>query len=171
MTLDKTTDGQLQGGASPIPFELGATDWIEITQSMVTQFGTATLDPDPMHVEPDWAAANSPYGGTILFGFQTLAMLSYFGHVLFSGAGLTQAYAPDRGHLLNYGLDSVRFTAPVRVGKRIRAVFGSGVHTLDDAQRERFAFDVRVEIEDEPKPALSARWIWLWVPRAGVAAA
>ena len=58
------------------------TDWLVIDQNMVSRFGELTLDPDPMHMDPEWARANGPYGGTIGYGFLTISLLSYFVHLV-----------------------------------------------------------------------------------------
>ena len=65
--------------------EVGVSPWLTVSQTMIDTFGHATLDPDPMHVDPDWAAANSPYRGTIAFGFLTISLLT---HLLHGSMGL-----------------------------------------------------------------------------------
>ncbi|MFO0511638.1 MAG: MaoC/PaaZ C-terminal domain-containing protein, partial [Gammaproteobacteria bacterium] len=57
--------------------DLGTSDWIQITQEMVDKFGEATLDDDPMHVDPDWARRHSPFGKTVAFGFLTISLLTH----------------------------------------------------------------------------------------------
>jgi acyl dehydratase len=48
--------------------------WILVDQAMINRFAEASLDPDPMHIDPEWCAQNSPFGGTIAFGFLTLTI-------------------------------------------------------------------------------------------------
>lgn len=134
--------------------ELGVSDWFEVDQGRIDAFGAATYDPDPQHDNPVWATENSPYGGTIAYGFQTLSLLSH----LTRASGLQ----PDGvGFALNYGLDRVRFLAPVPVGSQIRC------HSrLIKATRK--AEDVwilktenTVEIKGGDNPALVAEWLFL----------
>jgi acyl dehydratase len=93
--------------------ELAVSDWLTIDQEMVTRFATTTLDPDWMHVDVKRSRASSPYGGTIVQGFLMLSLVIYFGHV----SGIQPK---DTAYALNYGLDRVRFLAPVRTGSRVR---------------------------------------------------
>jgi acyl dehydratase len=145
--------------------DLGSSNWLHIDQSLIDTFGQVTFDPDRMHIDPVWAAANSPYGGTIVFGFQTLALLSHFSHEIFDAVGLETAFDPIAGHALNYGFNRVRFIAPVRVGKRIRAHISKISANDDRPGQTLFCFDINIEIENEDRPALVAEWLWLWVPR------
>lgn len=131
------------------------SEWLAMDQDTITRFGMLTLDPDRNHIDPVFAAAHSPFGGPIAFGFQSLAMLTY----LANSAG---AVPQDATHVINYGFDHVRFIAPVRAGARIRGRF-----TLADVRQRRQAqicvtYGVEVEIEGEPKPALVARWLALY---------
>src|SRR6185503_10485927 len=64
---------------APTDTDVKVSDWVQITQAMIDEFGHCTLDPDPMHVDPQWAAAG-PYGTTISFGFLTMSLLSRLLH-------------------------------------------------------------------------------------------
>lgn len=132
--------------------EIGVSDWFTIDQGRIDMFSAAHYDPDPQHTDPAWAAANTPFGGTIAYGFQTLAMLSH----------LTLKLRPAGGAFaLNYGFDRIRFVEPVRVGSRIRArqtlvsvqTRAPGVHVIKTHNL--------VEIEGNPRPALVADWLGL----------
>ncbi|MBE3073610.1 MAG: MaoC family dehydratase [Actinobacteria bacterium] len=91
---------------------LGTTDWVTVDQATVNGFADLTGDHQWIHVEPDRAAA-SAFGGTIAHGHLTLSLLPAFASSLYSiQAGSAR---------LNYGLDKVRFPAPVPVGSRVRA--------------------------------------------------
>ncbi|RIK45730.1 MAG: enoyl-CoA hydratase [Chloroflexi bacterium] len=93
--------------------ELGVSDWLEINQERVNQFADATGDHQYIHIDPERAAATF-FGGTIAHGFLTLSL----SHLLRS---LTPVQIDLGGKLIvNYGLNTVRFTAPVPVGKRLR---------------------------------------------------
>ena len=133
--------------------EVGASGWILVDQERITTFADATEDRQFIHVDPD-AAARTPFGGTIAHGFLTLSMLSRM--------AAEATFVPDRATMVvNYGLERVRFLAPVRSGKRIRGRF-----TLDSVEEKApgqilLRHSVAVEIEDEDKPALSAQWLTL----------
>jgi acyl dehydratase len=133
--------------------EVGVSDWIAIDQARLDQFAGATEDRQFIHVDPD-AAARTVFGGTIAHGFLTLSLLSRMGaEAMMLPEGMTMA--------VNYGLDRVRFLAPVRSGKRVRGRFA-----LDSVEEKGpgqilMRHNVTVEIEGEDKPALSALWLAL----------
>ena len=135
--------------------EIGVSGWIAIGQERVEEFADATEDRQFIHVDPD-AAARTPFGGTIAHGFLTLSLLSRMGaEAMLLPEGTRMA--------INYGLDRVRFLAPVRSGKRVRGRF-----TLDSVEEKGpgqilLRHSVTVEIEGEDKPALSAVWLALIV--------
>jgi acyl dehydratase len=130
----------------------GTSCWIEVPQRRITEFGYITEDPDPMHIDPDWAAAHSPYGETIAFGFLTVALLTrMINDVL--------ARPRDEVSTLNYGFDRLRLLSPVRVGRRIRGHFVLKSLELRSPTQYRAVFTVTVEIEGESKPALVADWL------------
>ena len=135
--------------------EVGVSSWIPIDQARIDAFAEATEDRQFIHVDPA-AAALSPFGGTIAHGFLSLSLLSRMGaEAMLVPEGMTVA--------INYGLDRVRFLAPVRSGKRVRGRF-----TLDSVEEKApgqvlLRHHVTVEIEGEEKPALSAVWLALIV--------
>jgi len=131
------------------------SDWLTVDQETITRFGLLTRDPDPNHIDAEWATANSLFGGPIAFGFQSLSMLTF----LAKSAGVVPE---DAVHVINYGFDHVRFLSPVRAGKRIRGHFSfAGVKVRHHGQI-LITYDVEVEIEDEAKPAISAKWLALY---------
>jgi acyl dehydratase len=152
-----------QPGASLQPGDqLGPSEWIEVTQSMISQFGVITKDPDPMHIDPEWARSNGPYGGAIAFGFLTLSLLT---HMLHEAVGTgPQAERREPGHFLNYGFNRVRFIAPVRAGDRVRGHFEVTEKVDDDQDRCLTTFACRIEIEGGERPALIADWLSIAVP-------
>ncbi|HSV37521.1 MAG TPA: MaoC family dehydratase, partial [Nocardioidaceae bacterium] len=91
---------------------LGTTSWMEVTQEKVDLFADATGDHQWIHVDPA-KAAEGPFGGTIAHGLFTLSLLPVFLHELYAVEGISMA--------VNYGLNKVRFPAPVPVGARVRA--------------------------------------------------
>jgi len=136
---------------------LGVSDWFLIDQERVNRFADVTLDHQFIHVDPA-RAKSTPFGGTIAHGFLTLSLL----------VPLYIDFIPvleNRTLVVNYGFDKIRFVAPVRVGKRIRAL-----GTLADVSERKpgnviMKIDVTVEIENEDKPALVAEWLSLHVVR------
>ena len=133
--------------------EIGVSEWIEVTQERIDAFAEATEDRQFIHIDPE-AAARTPFGGTIAHGFLSLSLLSRM------AADVMQV--PDTATMaVNYGLDRVRFLAPVRAGKRVRGRF-----TLDAADEKApgqllLKHTVTVEIEGEDRPALTAVWLGL----------
>ena len=133
--------------------EVGLSSWLVIDQPRIDSFAAATEDRQFIHVDPG-SARETPFGGTIAHGFLTLSLLSRMGaEAMLVPDGLRMA--------VNYGLDRVRFLAPVRSGKRVRGRF-----TLDSVEEKApgqwlMRHTVTVEIEDEDKPALTAVWLGL----------
>jgi acyl dehydratase len=135
--------------------ELGVSDWFLIDQARVDDFADVTLDHQFVHVDVE-KAKKTPFGGTIAHGFLTLSLLVH----------LCLPFIPNlanRKLLVNYGFDKVRFSAPVRVGKRIRAVGKLGDVSERKPGNVVIRVDVSVEIEGEDKPALVAEWLSLHV--------
>jgi acyl dehydratase len=135
--------------------EVGVSSWILVDQAKIDAFADATEDRQFIHVDPA-AAAQTPFGGTIAHGFLSLSLLS--------AMGAEAMLVPDGIKIaINYGLDRVRFLAPVRSGSRVRGRF-----TLDSVEEKAAGqvllhHTVTVEIEGEDKPALSAVWLALIV--------
>ena len=135
--------------------ELGVSSWITIDQDRIDTFADATGDRQFIHIDPA-AAAQTTFGGTIAHGFLSLALISAMGaEVMLFPERLAMA--------VNYGLDRVRFLAPVRSGRRVRGRFA-----LDSAEEKApgqllLHHAVTVEIEGETKPALTAQWLCLMV--------
>ena len=138
---------------SRIGQEIGVSGWLTMDQQRIDAFAESTEDRQFIHVDPQ-AAAQTPFGTTIAHGFLSLSMLSRM--------AADTMLVPDTTRLaVNYGLDRVRFIAPVKSGKRIRGRF-----RLDSVEEKApgqllFRHHVTVEIEGEDKPALMAEWIGL----------
>jgi acyl dehydratase len=131
--------------------ELGTTEWLTIDQERVNAFADATDDHQWIHVDLERAAAG-PFGGTIAHGYLTLSLLPVFG---------TQVFRLETpGAKLNYGLNKVRFPAPVPVGARIRA-HAKLVDVVDVPAGKQVTFGWTIEIEDAPKPACVAETVVL----------
>lgn len=154
-----------QDRLAPVPFEqviealgteIGVSPWRTVTQDMIDTFAEATDDHQFIHVDPQRAAAETPFGGTIAHGFLTLSLLSTLAYET-----VPPLEGSDMG--INYGFDKLRFVAPVKSGARIRARF-----TLAEAYARpsgwiHINYDVTIEIENTKKPALTARWLTLAV--------
>jgi len=136
--------------------ELAIGEWLEIDQARIDAFAAATGDNQWIHIDPERAAKESPYGMTVAHGFLTLALLPF----------LTGGNSPDylRRHFpgmrlrVNYGLNKLRFPAPVKCGDRVRART-----TLKEATALEQGLEViylfTVEIEGGSKPALIAEQV------------
>lgn len=129
---------------------LGHSAWREITQEQVNTFADATDDHQWIHVDPE-RAKEGPFGAPIAHGFLTLSLLIPMWSELFDVTGVRTK--------VNYGLDKVRFTSPVKVGSRIRMtvtitdvqeVKGNGLHLVADGT---------IEIEGEERPAVVATFL------------
>lgn len=143
--------------------DLGASGWIEVTQSMVDKFGEATLDDDPMHVDPEWSRRHSPFGQTVAFGFLTISLLTNMMLHQLLKADSSRHDAAD-GVYLNYGFDRLRLVAPVPVGSRVRGHFGVLEVRPDAKGRSIIKFGVNMECDQSDRPVLVAEWLTCWVP-------
>jgi acyl dehydratase len=135
---------------------LGVSAWLQVEQPMIDEFAQSTKDLDRLHVNPAWAARETPYGGTIAFGFWTLSMLTHFSHEV----GM---WPVDVAYALNYGLDRVRWIHPVKVGARIRMHCTLAELADRDDGRLLIRTNNFIEIEGESRPALTAEWLGLFI--------
>lgn len=138
--------------------ELGVSEWVSVDQDRIDRFAETTDDRQWIHVDRERAKRESPLGTTIAHGFLTLSLLARFGYEL----GLV---APEGAHLLNYGLDRVRFMAPVKAGARIRDRVV--LLKVEDKRRGRKLITTRhtIEIDGEEKPAMVAESLVMFVGR------
>jgi acyl dehydratase len=133
--------------------ELGPTSWLEVTQERIDAFAAATDDPQWIHIDRD-RAAEGPFGTTIAHGFLTLSLCLPLLHEVLPQSG--------GGMALNYGLNRVRFPAPVPSGSRIRGRFR--VLSLEaTALGERATIEATVECEGVEKPVCVAELVSLTV--------
>jgi acyl dehydratase len=151
--------------ADRIGEEVGVSEWFRIDQSRIDEFSRATDDPDPMHIDPAWCEANSPFHSTIAFGFLTLSMLTSLSRWALGWAH--DSTVESGGYAINYGLERVRFVAPVPVNARIRARFVVAESKEVRPGEQLTKFNVTVEIEGQERPALVAEWLGLWVSGEG----
>jgi acyl dehydratase len=129
--------------------EVGVSPWLEIDQARIDRFAEAIDDPQWIHVDPERTKAG-PFGTTIAHGFLSLSLLSHLIESTFS--------FDDRKMGVNYGLNRVRFTAPVPVGSRVRAHFVLGSWERKDDMIQT-VWNVTLECEGSDKPVLVAEWI------------
>ncbi len=133
--------------------EVGVSDWILVDQARIDAFAKVTEDYKFIHVDPV-AAAQTPFGTTIAHGYLTLSLCSAFGY---------QAMPAIEGARMgvNYGLNKVRFMAPVKSGSKVRGRFSlSAIEQRGDGGYQS-TVQVVIEIEGETKPALAAEWLTL----------
>jgi acyl dehydratase len=130
--------------------EVAVSPWIEVGQERIDTFAKAIEDFQWIHVDPA-RAKSSPFGGTIAHGFLTLSLLSHLSERTFGFS--------DRKMGVNYGLNRVRFTAPLPSGSRVRARF-----TLQKFEKladggVQVTWNTVVEREGSDKPVLVAEWL------------
>ena len=129
---------------------VGESDWLEITQDRVQEFADATGDHQWIHVDPERAEAG-PFGGPIAHGYLTLSLVSYLLPRVWQVEGF--------GMGVNYGLERLRFPAPVPVGSRVRLRADlAEVQPLDSGVQ--VVMDLAVEVDGGAKPALVARGLF-----------
>lgn len=136
--------------------EIGCSEWREVTQQMIDQFADATDDHQFIHVDPERAAQETPFGGTIAHGFLTLSLLST---LAFEALPMLQGATMG----INYGFDSVRFMSPVKTGSRVRARFKLADADIRPSGRVVNHYEVTLEVENMIKPALTATWLTIAV--------
>ncbi len=134
--------------------EIGVSGWITIDQPQIDAFARATNDHQFIHVDPERARRETPFGGTIAHGFLSLSVLSGLAYEVMptlNGAAIS----------INYGFDKIRFLTPVRAGKRVRARFMLSEAVMRAPKELLIRNATTLEIEDEPRPALVADWLGL----------
>ncbi|MEP5154459.1 MaoC family dehydratase [Planktotalea sp.] len=136
--------------------EVGVSNWITVDQPMIDTFATTTHDEQWIHIDPERAAAETPFGGTIAHGFLTLSLASRFAYDCFD-------MLPGQVMGINYGMNKLRFLMPVRAGSRLRGRFTLQAVNARNATDLLRTNALTVEIEGEETPALVAEWLGLAV--------
>jgi acyl dehydratase len=132
--------------------DLGRTGWTEVTQERVNMFADATGDHQWIHVDSARAAAG-PFGGTIAHGYLTLSMVIPLFAELLKVTGISMG--------INYGVNRVRFPAPVLVGAKIRlAAVVAAVEPVGDGAVVQLTVDFSIEVDGGTKPACVAQAIY-----------
>jgi acyl dehydratase len=137
--------------------EFPATEWFTVTQDRIEKFADATEDHQWIHVDPERAARESPFGGSIAHGFLTLSLLSHFlkqAVQVRSGVGMS----------INYGLNKVRFPSAVLAGSAVRARV-SLLSVKETAGFMDTTFLIHVEAKSSEKPCCVAEWLVRYYPR------
>ena len=131
--------------------EIGCSEWLVVTQERIQRFAEVTEDRQWIHLDREGAQRESPYGTTIAHGFLTLSLVSSFAkQAMEIRTGVRMA--------VNYGLNRVRFPAPVRADSRIRGCFTlAALKEIPGAVEATFS--VSVEVERMEKPCCAAEWI------------
>lgn len=130
--------------------ELGVSQWHLVTQQQIQQFADATGDHQWIHLDAARVKRDSPFGTTIAHGFLTLSLISA---MMWEAAEIRGARM-----IVNYGLNRVRFPAPVRVNSKVRARF-SLLNLTPVSDGLEAVFTVSVECEDAAKPCCVAEWV------------
>lgn len=130
--------------------QVALSDWVEITQQRINTFADATADHQWIHVDVERCQRESPYGCTIAHGFLTLSLVP--------GMLESAVRLPAAKVTLNYGMNKVRFPAPVPVGSRLRARF-SILSFEKIAGGAQLGWDVAIEREGGDKPVCAAEFL------------
>jgi acyl dehydratase len=127
--------------------EIGVSDWLAVEQDRIDRFAECTGDFQWIHIDAE-RAKDGPYGATVAHGFLTLSLIPVLAKFIWAeNSGIQASF--------NYGLNRVRFAAPVRSGDRIRDRVS--LSALEDrGEAKLLTFDHRVEIDGQEKPALVA---------------
>jgi acyl dehydratase len=143
--------------------ELGVTDWVTIGQDRIDQFAACTGDRQWIHVDVERARRESPFGGPIAHGYLSLSLVAAM--VMELGV-----IPPDAATALNYGLDKVRFVAPVKTGARVRLRASLASAEPQSGGRMLLKLQSTLEIEGEAKPALVAELLCMLIDKREMAA-
>src|SRR5882724_11639270 len=136
--------------------EFGVSDWVVVDQDRIDAFAECTGDRQWIHIDVERARRESPFGGPIAHGYLTLSLVAAM--VMELGV-----IPPDAATGLNYGLDKVRFLAPVKAGARVRARANLLAVEAQSRGRVLLKLNCTLEIEGEAKPALVAELLCLLI--------
>ena len=134
--------------------EVGVSSWHLVDQDRINVYADVIEDHQFIHVDPERAKKETPFGTTVAHGFLTMSLLSIMSYeVMPVIEGTTMG--------VNYGFDKLRFISPVKSGSRVRGRFTLAEAKLRKATELQSRTNVTVEIEGEDKPAIVADWIGL----------
>ncbi|MBI4619222.1 MAG: MaoC family dehydratase [Desulfobacterales bacterium] len=149
--MAKRTIEDLEELKTMVGQEIGVSDWIKVTQERVNTFAEATGDHQWIHVDPERAKKESPYGGPIAHGYLTMSLAPYF---------LQQIMEIKKKRMgVNYGLNKVRFPAPVPVGGKLR--MKAEVAEIEEIKGGiQIVIKMTFEVEGQEKPCCIAEAIY-----------
>jgi len=134
--------------------EVGVSSWHLVDQTRIDDFADVIEDHQFIHIDPERAKRETPFGSTVAHGFLTMSLLSIMSYeVMPVIEGTTMG--------VNYGFDKLRFISPVRAGSRVRGRFVLAEAKLRKEKELQSRTNVTIEIEGEEKPALVADWLGL----------
>jgi acyl dehydratase len=145
--MAQTTVEGVEGVQSLVGQHLGHSDWVTVTQEQVNQFAEATGDHQWIHVDPERAKKESPFGGPIAHGYLTLSLIPMLMPQIIEIKGFRMG--------VNYGTEKVRFPSPVPVGSRVRAGATLDSVTPIDGGLQ-MSVTVTIEVEGASKPSCVA---------------
>ncbi len=144
----------IEESTKQIGTEVGVSNWITVDQKMIDEFAKVTHDEQWIHVDPERAAKETPFGGAIAHGFLTLSLASRFAYDCFN-------MLPGQVMGVNYGMNKLRFLMPVKAGAKVRGRFTLMDVKARDATSMLRTNTLTVEIEGSETPALIAEWLGL----------
>ena len=134
--------------------EIGVSSWHLVDQKRIDLYADVIEDHQFIHIDPERAKRETPFGSTVAHGFLTMSLLSIMSYeVMPVIEGTTMG--------VNYGFDKLRFISPVKAGSRVRGRFVLAEAKLRKDKELQSRTNVTVEIEGEDKPALAADWLGL----------
>ena len=133
-------------------------DTFDVTQDVINQFAELTGDRQWIHVDVERARRESPFGGPVAHGYLSLSLIAPLAIEL----GIIP---PDAAAGLNYGLDKVRFLAPVKAGARVRTRVSLKSMEVQEGGRTLLKLNCTLDIQGEPKPALVAEMLCMLIAR------
>ncbi|MDC0121327.1 MaoC family dehydratase [Amylibacter sp.] len=136
--------------------KIGISDWITVSQKMIDDFCDVTGDYQFIHNDPNRAASETPFGGSIAHGFLTLSLITK----MYKD---TTPIIINHELVINYGLNRVRFLAPVPSGARIRGIITLGKVEPRGKNKILTENKIVVEIENQEKPAMLGTWVTLLI--------
>ena len=143
--------------------EFGVSNWVTVNQDRIDGFAACTGDRQWIHVDVERAEHESPFGGTIAHGYLSLSLVATM--VMELGV-----IPPDARNGLNYGLDTLRFIAPVKAGARVRTRASILAAETQSGARTLLKLKCTLEIEGEVKPALVAEMLCMLIGKRDAAA-
>ena len=132
---------------------IGTSDWHLVTQEEINKFAEATHDHQWIHVDPERAKKESPFGGPIAHGYYTLSLAPYLMDQIVAVKGIRMG--------VNYGLNKLRFPGPVRIGKRVRLnATLADIEPIANGAGAQVTIGMSFEVDGESKPACVAEAVY-----------